>query len=113
MAQLISQGRVIRPWVGVVYGGEVDAQTGKLYNLGTDHGVVVRQVEAGSPAAQAGVQPGDIITAVGGDRIDNWNDFVRDVVSKKIGDRVTLSIVRDHSTQRITVTLAERPAERP
>lgn len=113
MAQLISQGRVIRPWVGVVYGGEVDPQTGHLYNLGTDHGVVVRQVEAGSPAAQAGVQPGDIITAVGGDRIDNWNDFVRDVVSKKIGDRVTLSIVRDHSTQRITVTLAERPAERP
>jgi len=103
---------VIRPWVGVVYGGEVDAQTGKLYNLGTDHGVVVRQVESGSPAARAGIQPGDIITGVNGDRIDNWNDFVRDVVTKKIGERVTLSIVRDRATHQVPVTLAERPAER-
>lgn len=110
MAQLISQGRVIRPWVGVVYGGEVDPQTAQAYNLGTDHGVVVRQVEPSSPAAHAGVQPGDIITAVNDDRIGNWNDFVRDVVTKKIGDTVTLSIVRDHSSRRIPVLLAERPA---
>ncbi len=112
MAQLISQGRVIRPWVGVVYGGEVDPQTAQMYNLGTDHGVVVRQVESGSPAARAGIQPGDIITGVNGDRIDNWNDFVRDVVTKKIGERVTLSIVRDRATHQVPVTLAERPAER-
>jgi serine protease Do len=110
MDQLISQGRVIRPWVGVVYGGEVDPQTAQAYNLGTDHGVVVRQVEPSSPAAHAGVQPGDIITAVNDDRISNWNDFVRDVVSKKIGDTVTLSVVRDHSSRRIPVLLAERPA---
>jgi serine protease Do len=110
MDQLISQGRVIRPWVGVVYGGEVDPQTAQAYNLGTDHGVVVRQVEPSSPAAHAGVQPGDIITAVNDDRIGNWNDFVRDVVSKKIGDTVTLSVVRDHSSHRIPVLLAERPA---
>jgi serine protease Do len=110
MDQLISQGRVIRPWVGVVYGGEVDPQTAQAYNLGTDHGVVVRQVEPTSPAAHAGVQPGDIITAVNDDRIGNWNDFVRDVVSKKIGDTVTLSVVREHSSRRIPVLLAERPA---
>jgi serine protease Do len=112
MDQLITKGRVIRPWVGVVYGGEVDHQTAQMYNLGTDHGVVVRQVEPGSPAAQAGVQAGDIITAVGGSGIDNWNDFVRDVVTKKIGARVTLTVVRDHSTLRLPITLAERPADK-
>jgi len=111
MAQLISQGRVIRPWVGVVYGGEVDAQTGKMYNLGIDHGVVVRQVEPSSPAARAGIQPGDIITAVNGDRIDNWNDFVRNVVTKKIGETVTLSLVRNQAQLKVSVALAERPAE--
>jgi serine protease Do len=111
MAQLISQGRVARPWVGVVYGGEVDAATAQAYNLGVDHGVVVRQVEPGSPAAKAGIQAGDIVTAVNTDSIDNWNDFVRDIATRKIGERVMLSLVRNHSTVRVSVELAERPAE--
>jgi serine protease Do len=111
MEQLIAQGRVIRPWVGIVYGGEVDPQTAQMYNLGTDHGVVVRQVEPSSPAARAGIQPSDIITTVNNDRIASWNDFVRDVVTKKIGDKVTLGVVRSGSAMKVTVTLAERPAE--
>ncbi len=111
LEQLIAYGRVIRPWVGVVYGGEVDPQTAKLYNLGIDHGVVVRQVEKGAPADRAGVQPGDIITEVNGEKIASWNDFVRDVVTKKIGDKITLTIVRERRTLRVPVVLAERPAE--
>lgn len=111
MEQLIAQGRVIRPWVGIVYGGEVDPQTAQMYNLGTDHGVVVRQVEPSSPAAKAGIQPSDIITTVNSDRIVSWNDFVRDVVTKKIGDKVTLGVVRNGSAMKVTVVLAERPAE--
>lgn len=111
LEQLIAYGRVIRPWVGVVYGGEVDPQTAKLYNLGIDHGVVVRQVEKGAPADRAGVQPGDIITEVNGEKITSWNDFVRDVVTKKSGDKITLTIVRERRTIRMPVVLAERPAE--
>jgi S1-C subfamily serine protease len=57
------------------------------------------------------VAPGDIITAVDGARIDSWNDFVRDVVMKKIGDKVTLTVVRNHQTVKVSVQLAERPAE--
>ncbi len=111
MEQLIANGRVIRPWVGVVYGGEVDPQSGRAYNLGTEHGVVVRQVEPAGPAARAGVQPGDIITAVNGERVDSWSDFVRDVVAKKIGETVALTIVRERAARTLSVTLAERPAE--
>jgi serine protease Do len=111
MEQLIANGRVVRPWIGVVYGGEVDAQSGQAYNLGTDHGVVVRQVEPTGPAARAGVQPGDIITAVNGERIESWSDFVRDIVTKKIGANVTLTIIRDRATRSLSVPLAERPAE--
>ncbi|HYM92007.1 MAG TPA: PDZ domain-containing protein, partial [bacterium] len=111
MEQLIANGRVIRPWIGVVYGGEVDPQSGRAYNLGTEHGVVVRQVEPAGPAARAGVQPGDIITAVNGERVDSWSDFVRDVVAKKIGDTVALTIVRERAARTLSVTLAERPAE--
>jgi serine protease Do len=112
MEQLIANGRVIRPRVGIVYGGEVDPQSAQAYNLGTDHGVIVREVEAGGPAARAGIQPGDIITAVNGDRIESWNDFVRDaVVTKKIGETIKLSVVRDRTPRTLSVTLTERPAE--
>ncbi|HLJ59553.1 MAG TPA: trypsin-like peptidase domain-containing protein [bacterium] len=111
MEQLIAQGRIIRPWVGVDYGGEVDEQMSKAYNLGADHGVVVRNVEPSSPAAKAGVQAGDIITAVDGSPIASWNDFVREIVTKKIGGTVTLTVVRDHAARKIPVGLTERPAE--
>ncbi len=111
LEQLIANGRVIRPWVGVVYGGEVDEQSGRAYNLGTDHGVIVRQVDPSGPAARAGVQPADIITAVNGDRIESWNDFVRDIVTKKIGETIKLTIVRDRTSRTLSVGLAERPAE--
>jgi S1-C subfamily serine protease len=111
MDQLIANGRVIRPWVGVIYGGEVDPQVAKAHKVGTDHGVLVRQVEPNAPAGRAGVQAGDIITAVNGDRIDNWNTFVHDVVSKKIGDTIRLTVIRDGASHTLSVTLAERPAE--
>jgi serine protease Do len=111
MEQLIANGRVIRPWVGVVYGGEVDPQSGRAYNLGTDHGVVVREVNLDSPAARAGIQPRDIITEVNGDRVESWNDFVRDIVTKKVGDTVKLTIVRNGVSRTLSTTLTERPAE--
>ena len=111
MDQLIANGRVIRPWLGVDYGGEVDPQAAKAYGLGTDHGVVVRQVEPSAPAGRAGVQAGDIITALNGDRIDDWNTFVHDIVNKKIGETIRLTVVRDGKPRTLSVTLTERPAE--
>jgi S1-C subfamily serine protease len=111
MEQLITNGRVIRPWIGVVYGGDVDAQSAQAYNLGTDHGVIVREVEPGGPASQAGVEPRDIITTLDGQRVESWNDFVHDIVTRKIGEKVHLGIVRDGVSRTLTVTLAERPAE--
>jgi len=111
MDQLIANGRVVRPWVGVVYGGDVDAQSAQTHRLGTDHGVLVRDVEPNSPASQAGLQPGDIITSVNEDQVNTWSEFVHNVVSKKIGETVKITVVRDRSPRTVTVTLAERPGE--
>jgi serine protease Do len=109
MQQLIAKGRIIRPWVGVVYGGDVDAQTAQAYSLGAQHGVLVRSVEPGSPAAKAGITSGDIITAVGGESIDTWSDFVRAVINKKIGETVMLTVVHGQNSRKVPVVLAERP----
>jgi len=111
MQQLIALGHIVRPWVGIVYGGDVDPQVAQAYNLGARHGVLVQSVEPGSPAAKAGIVPRDIVTAVGSDQVDTWSDFVRDVVNRKIGETVTLTVVRGTDTRKIPVVLAERPAE--
>jgi serine protease Do len=111
MQQLIALGHIVRPWVGIVYGGDVDAQTAQAYNLHAQHGVLVRSAEPGSPAAKAGIVSGDIVTAVGPDQVDTWSDFVRNIVNKKIGETVTLTVVRGTASRPVPVVLAERPAE--
>ncbi|MDQ7820520.1 MAG: trypsin-like peptidase domain-containing protein [Armatimonadota bacterium] len=108
MDQLIRSGRVIRPYVGVVWGGDVDRSIARQYNLPVDHGVIVRDVDPRGPAAAAGIQPGDIIVAVDGRPVANWNDFIRELFTRRPGDRVRLDIVRDTSRRTVEVILAQR-----
>ena len=109
MDQLISQGRVVRPYAGLVWGGDVDANIARQYNLAVDHGVIVREVDATGPAAKAGIKQGDIIVAVDGRRVNNWNDFIRELFTKRPGDRVRVEIARTGDRRTVEMTLAERP----
>lgn len=108
MDQLIKGGRVVRPYVGVVWGGDVDRTLAAQYNLPVDHGVIVREVEAGGPAAAAGIRAEDIIVSVDGSPVNNWNDFIRDLFTKRPGDRVRIEVVRNGGRRTFEVTLAER-----
>ena len=109
MDQLISQGRVVRPYAGLVWGGDVDANIARQYNLAVDHGVIVREVDATGPAAKAGIKQGDIIVAVDGRRVNNWNDFIRELFTKRPGDRVRVEVARTGDRRTVEMTLAERP----
>ncbi|MDR7435622.1 MAG: trypsin-like peptidase domain-containing protein [Armatimonadota bacterium] len=109
MQQLISRGRVARPFVGVEWGGDVDPSIAQAYGLPVDHGVVVRGVVPGSPAEKARIQPGDIIVAINGERVDSWNDFVRIIMNRRVGETVQITIVRGSQRLTVRVTLAERP----
>ncbi|OFX13013.1 MAG: hypothetical protein A2V59_00065 [Armatimonadetes bacterium RBG_19FT_COMBO_69_19] len=108
MDQLISRGHVTRPFVGIVWGGDVDANIARQYNLPVDRGIIVREVEANGPAARAGIRPGDIVISVDGSPVNNWNDFIRQLFTKRPGQRVRIGIVRDGSRRTVDVTLGER-----
>ena len=69
-------------------------------------GAKVGQVTAGSGADQAGIQDGDIITAIDGDVIEESTELIVSIRSNAPGDTVELTILRDGRTQDLTVTLA-------
>ena len=79
-------------------------------SLNTAKGAVVSQVQPGTPAEKAGLQAGDVITAVNGTTLNGSTTLGSILVTLKPGDTVTLTVDRNGSTQTLTATLAEYPA---
>jgi serine protease Do len=72
-------------------------------------GIVVREVTPDTPAAKAGLKPGDRIVKLDKDDVSDVRAFLRTIASKKPGDKLTLGIVRDGKDQNLAVTVGERP----
>lgn len=78
------------------------------YGAPKDSGVLVGEVEAGSPAERAGIEVGDVIVSVDGSRVESTWDVSRAVRRKKGGETVEVEIVRGRSARKLSVTLDER-----
>ena len=77
--------------------------------LSTTKGASVSKVETGTPAEKAGVQAGDVITAVNGTTLNSTTTLGSILSTLKSGDTVTLTVDRNGSTQTLTATLAAYP----
>ena len=121
--QLVEQGRVIRPWVGI-HGKLVKKEALAIINIPLVDGFLIETVEPGSPAEREGVHGGelpiaivgtefllggDIITAINGQAMDDPEKFLKVVRSLKVGDKVNLSLYREMKTRNVEFTLPERP----
>jgi serine protease Do len=72
-------------------------------------GVVVSGVDDEGPAAAVGIEPGDVITALDGRRVDTRADFVRLLGTRRAGERVRLEILRQTNSRQVAFTLQARP----
>ena len=121
--QLVEQGRVIRPWVGI-HGKLVKKEALSIINIPLVDGFLVETVEPGSPAERGGVRGGelpitivgaefllggDIITAMNGESLADPEKFIKLVRSLKVGDKVNLLLYRQMKTLNVELTLPERP----
>lgn len=107
--QLISRGRIEYPFIGVTY-TEVTPQIASEMSLTTKRGVIVTQITSGSPAARAGLQQQDVVTAIDANQIDEDNSLRSILFKYRVGDTVTLTIERGGQILQVKLTLVARPS---
>jgi serine protease Do len=111
-------GKLERPYIGVVY-VPVTNDVAQQYNLNVSRGAYIPTedeigqdpVISGGPADKAGLKPGDVITKIGDSTIDQTNSLSALVNKHSVGDKVTLTVIRDGKTKSIDVTLAAAPSD--
>jgi serine protease Do len=118
MAQALAGKQLERPYIGIRY-EDIDAQLAKTDSLPVKVGALVSReadqngnppITAGSPAEAAGIQPGDIITAIGQTKIDTEHPLDAVLAQNAPGDTIQLSILRGGQPSTVDVTLAVRPS---
>lgn len=103
---IISTGRVPRGAIGVTFDNENNPV--RLRIFGTDHGVVVNQVEPNSPAERAGLKMGDVITEVSGQPIKSGDQLVAIVSDTEIGKKLKVDYLRDAKRMSAEIEVGDR-----
>lgn len=107
VSQLITNGKVEHPYLGVRY-QEITPALAATYALPVPYGLFVQDVERGSPAALAGIQRGDIVSDIDSTPLDENHSLVNVLMRRKIGEQVAVTVYRNGQKQTITVKLAGR-----
>ncbi len=108
MLELIKTGKVIRPWVGIGL-QDITPDLMKYFHLKEKEGALISQVYSGSPAEQVGLKAGDVVTEVDGVEIKSSQDVVREVLKKKVGQKVAFVVLREGKRTQVSVTTAQMP----
>ncbi len=104
--QIIQKGYFARPYLGISF-QPINPDIALRYNLPAQWGVYVTRISSGSPASQAGLQEGDIITKIGDVTLDETHSYVNTLFTFKPGDQITLDVVRGTDNVQVKVTLGE------
>ncbi len=104
--QLIDNGSVVRPYIGIA-GSDITEKISTRYHV--PQGVYVEEVSKDSPAEKAGLQQGDIITAINDNEIKTINELNKIKYTYNVGDTVKLKVNRNNEDIEIDIKLSEEP----
>ena len=110
--QLKDSGEVSRGWLGVGI-QDLTPELAEYYAIKEKEGVLVTQTYEGDPADKAGIKEGDVIVAVDGKRIASSRELSRTVAEAGVGNKMSLTVLRDGREKEIDVKLAKRPDTEP
>jgi serine protease DegQ len=105
--QLISKGRAVHAFLGV-QPAEVTPALAQQFGLTVAAGALVQAVVPGSAAAKAGLEPGDVIVALGQRHVESVEDLFAALRGRHPGESVAVKVVRDGKTRTVDVTLSEQ-----
>lgn len=111
VAQLIAEGSVSRPYIGISY-QLINAQIAAAYDLSRDNGLLITEVRPGSPAEQAGLAQGDIVVKFDGTDVTGPTSLLELLMKRQVGETISLTIVPSgtDTEKEVSLTLAVRPA---
>src|SRR5450755_873416 len=108
MKEILDHGRVIRGWIGIL---PEDVDDEQARQLGLPHGgVVITNMYRSSPAVEAQLRIGDIVTAIDGKAVRSARDTLAQIAAKKPGVNLTLHLLRGRSELESKVNVTERPS---
>lgn len=108
MESLIKEGRVIRGWLGILI-QDIDENLAKALNVPPGGGILVADVPENSPAAKAGIEPGDILLEINGRKVQSVAQLRNEIASHAPGTEVKMLISRESKKLNIPVVLGELP----
>lgn len=104
--QIIQKGYFSRPYLGIRW-QPITPRIATTYNLPVQWGVYITDVTANSPAEQAGLQRGDIITKMGDISLDGDHSYINTLFTFKPGDTITIEVTRNSRTIQVQATFGE------
>jgi S1-C subfamily serine protease len=107
--ELIKNGKIERGFIGIQY-SPLSPRNAVALGLPAAAGIQISAVVPGSPAAQAGLKVGDVVTKLNDQQIDQEHPLQSLMVKFRPGDKVRLAIIRDTATQTLEVTLGRATA---
>ena len=121
VASIIASGKAQHAWIGI-QGRELTPGLAEKLGLVGKRGVIVASLDDRGPANDAGMKAadsadaavpkgGDLIVAVNGTPIADMADVSKAVASRKVGDQITITVLRDGKSETLTLTLKDRPAD--
>ncbi|MBS4037989.1 MAG: trypsin-like peptidase domain-containing protein [Hydrogenophaga sp.] len=111
MEAIVKDGKVTRGWIGVEP-QELSPELAESFGVRSGQGVIITGVLQNGPAAQAGMRPGDVVTAVAGREVRTVPDLLSAVASLSPGKKATLDVQRRENVLQIEVVPGQRNVPR-
>lgn len=108
MTDIVREGSVVRGWLGVEV-QDLTPQLAASFGYKGGNGLVIAGLLRNGPAHKAGMQPGDIVTAVEGQKVVNSQSAMNKIAQKRPGERISLTVFRKGRSYQLNAEVGRRP----
>lgn len=106
---IVKHGRVVRGWLGLS-AMDISPQYMRIHKLTVDSGIIITKVQKNGPADIAGLDTGDIITAINNQAIHQLETAIQELGALSPGDTVTFEVIRNGETRQLEAVLSSEPS---